>query len=738
MARLSVVPTPAASSPPPVDASVATTTASAPAAGRLRVVARRGLAAADPVLFSYSQVLFGKSRVVGLLLALATFGRPHLGAFGLGAVLLSMVVVRLARFSGDAAAAGLYGYNPLLVGLGLGAFLVPSPAAVVVTVVAVVAVVYLQTALESALGYFFNLPVVSLPFLVVTLLTLAAAPLLPVTTMTPYGLAVADPAIPAVVVRYLEVLGAIVFQPGLGVGLVVLAALLAYSRVGVLLSVIGFAVAHGVASFAVLSSPAAPVVLGVNGVLLALALGGVWFVARPSSMVFAAVAVVLASVLGLASFMLLLPLALPTLIGPFNVGLLGALYAMRQRTRDGEPKAVDFAAGTPEQNLAYYRTRVARFGTAVAVRIGLPFSGRWTVTQGIDGAHTHREAWRHALDFEVLGPDGRAHRGLGAALEDYHCYRLPVLAPADGTVVKVRDGVPDNRPGQRHPGDNWGNVVVLQHGVGLYSLVAHLAPGTLTVSEGRVVRAGTRLGLCGNSGRSFVPHLHLQLQGSPRVGAPTLALELHDVVVEGEHGPRLHGVYVPREGERVRALERAEDLAAPFALPIGARWRFRVSGEVDEVVTSRIGLYGDLYLEGDRGDRLYFENVGKQFLVYDYLGRRTSVLYLLYAAATRVPYEDAAGLAWSDVLARRRFRSGAVSWAIDFAEPFLPLAGDRLEYRLERRAGDVVVRGEGRLAGRPAATTARLEPDRGPVELTLALAGKTRIATLVEVHHAGG
>src|SRR5581483_3751312 len=111
--------------------------------------------------------------------------------------------------------------------------------------------------------------------------------------------------------------------------------------------------------------------------------------------------------------LLLSRVALPLLILPFNLTAFTVLFAMRQRTRDGSPKAVDFAPGTPEANLSYYRTRLARFGLQSAVRFRLPFYGRWTVTQGEGGAHTHKGEWRHALDFEVLGDDGSPHEGAG-------------------------------------------------------------------------------------------------------------------------------------------------------------------------------------------------------------------------------------------------------------------------------------------------------------------------------------
>jgi len=52
-----------------------------------------------------------------------------------------------------------------------------------------------------------------------------------------------------------------------------------------------------------------------------------------------------------------------------------------------------------------------------------------------------------------------------------------------------------------------GNTVVLDHGLGLFSLYAHLK--SITVKRDDIVRKNTILGYSGNTGRSTGPHLHL-------------------------------------------------------------------------------------------------------------------------------------------------------------------------------------------------------------------------------------
>jgi murein DD-endopeptidase MepM/ murein hydrolase activator NlpD len=312
---------------------------------------------------------------------------------------------------------------------------------------------------------------------------------------------------------------------------------------------------------------------------------------------------------------------------------------------------VDFIPGTPEENLGHFRTRIARFGANYGVRLHAPFRGRWFCSQGVDGEHTHRGPWRHAADFEVLGADGRTHRGRGQQREDYHCYRLPVLATADGTVVRVVDGVPDNAIGEVDLAERWGNLVLLLHGPGLYSLVAHLAPGSVRVQEGQVVRRGDPLGQCGSSGRSPVPHLHFHLQATPLVGAPTIHLELHEVVAGPADREELRNTCVPARGQQLRNVEPQRDLAHTLRFEVGRTVTLRCDGR-EEAVTPEMGLLGEQMLRSPRAT-LYFEHGERLWTVLDVLGSRRSALHLVRACLARVPFEPTGGLTWKDHLPAR-------------------------------------------------------------------------------------
>lgn len=675
---------------------------------------------AEAVLSSYAQIFFSDNRLAGLALLAITRWRPWAGALGLLAVLLALGVVRVAHFNLESAGRGLYGFNALFLGLAVGTWFEPGAAPLLALALGVVAVVLTQVALETALAFHLALPALSLPFVLVAHLVVLAAQALG-------GLVPAAP-VPFGQPTALASAGAIFFLPETLPGALVLVAILFSSRIAAVLVLVGLGAAALVLAVAEPTAVSAPLV-GLNSLLVAIALGGIWFVPQRSAFLLAFVGATLAALATVALTSLLLPLGLPVLVLPFNLTVLVVVYAMRQRLRDASPRTVDFVAGSPEVNLSYFRTRVPRFGRQLSTRLALPFSGRWTVTQGVDGAHTHAGLWRHALDFEVLDAEGTSHRGSGTDLRDYACYRLPVLAPADGRVVKVVREVPDNPPGHRNPDDNWGNLVLLQHAPSLYSLVCHLAPGTVDVAEGQQVRQGTRLGLCGNSGRSFVPHLHLQLQASSRVGAPTVELELHDVVEEAPQGASLQRASTPREGAKVRNLERRDDVARLLDVKPGTSWRFEVDdgrGHTrEETVTAGIDLFNNLFLESSRGERLWYEPQPRQFIAFDFQGSRDGALFLFFAALLRVPFE--AGVAWDDVLPRRHLRPRALSWLTDLLAPFVGADEVLVRFQAERTAAGLVVRGE----GEGLSTLATVE-GRGPVDLRLTTRGVTRRARLLE------
>ena len=707
--------------------------AAAPSPPGLR---ERVLFAGNAILGSYAQILFGRSRLVGFLLLLATAVDLRMLFAGFAAVLLALGTARVLDLSSELIASGLYGYNALLIGLGGAAFVESTPLAIGLFTVAVMASVLITATLHSALGAQFNLPTLTLPFLAVFHVVTGTIPLadLPMRTFDADAVATLEGLSDAGKL-YLQSLGAIFFLPRIDAGAVVLAALLTYSRIATLLSAVAFGlVAFFGAELFVLGDPMLRIVLGYNCILIAVALGGVWFVPSPSSFVLAVAGALAGGIFTLGTVGRLAYVGVPLLILPFNLTVLLVLYAMRQRMSDGRPKAVDFLPGSPEQNLNYFRTRLARFGSRYFVRISAPFLGRWVCTQSVEGTITHRDAWRHALDFQVADDDGELFTGDGSRLEDYRCYRLPVIAPAKGIVALVVDEIPDNPVGEINVEDNWGNLVIVYHAPGLYSLVCHLSPGTITVKEGQHVRLGQTLGHCGNSGRSPTPHLHFQLQATARVGAPTLALELQDLIVEDETGETMVSVMVPSEGTIVRNVQPEPTLAGRLRFEYGETLLLETDGRIEELVAD-IDLNGTFQLTSrDLRATIYYDHTPSGFIVWDAIGDPRSSLRLMRTALSRVPFDQSRSLSWSDHLPTRGFLPWFVRPFADFIAPFQASTGVEMRYRVVHADGEAFVRGESpnyRHDGAPAIRSEARISARGLEEVLVEVRGRSRRAVRV-------
>ncbi|MCB9793138.1 MAG: urea transporter [Alphaproteobacteria bacterium] len=672
--------------------------------------------ALDATLRSYARVIFARRRAVGALLLLATLSTPAIGLAGLLGSALATSVALLLGMDRALAREGVYGLNGLLTGLVLGAFLAPSLQLLALAPALALLVVLIHVSLGTALQYHLRLPVLSLPFVLACWLSLAAAS---PTQMVwrPLAGAANTPAFPgpAELERLLGALGAIFAVPTWTAGALVLAALVLWSRIGASYGLLGYAAAR-LFELTVLQRPGAldPMTLGFNVVLTSVALGGVFFIPGRASLALAlgtSLATVALSA-GLAEP--LARLGLPLLALPFNLMVMVTLYALAQRTGLGGPRPVTLPRESPEEVLAAHALSERRFGRAVSVALRLPFRGSWVVTQGNEGEHTHQGLWRHGLDFEVMGPDGQRHEGAGERVQDWRAYGLPVCAMAAGTVVRVVSELPDNKVGEADTKQPWGNLVVVQHGPALFSLVAHLQPHSVQVVLGQYVTAGQVLGRCGNSGRSPVPHLHVQLQATPTPGAPTLPIAFHGVVLEGRDADTLLAEHLPQEGESLRNPAVDPELRDALAFPQGQQLRaeVRVGEEThEEVLSSEIDPLGRRSLASDRGGRLWFDSGEGGFVAYDHEGPRDGALFALYCALPRAPL-SAEALSWSDNLNPRRLERSPLAWLLDGLSPWLPQAN--VPVHLRSRCEGPLLTVEAEVQGRvPRRTQLQVRKGRG-------------------------
>jgi len=194
-------------------------------------------------------------------------------------------------------------------------------------------------------------------------------------------------------------------------------------------------------------------------------------------------------------------------------------------------------------------------------KLALPFTGQWLVLWGGDtpalNYHHVSLPQRFAFDLLGVGPDGKTHKGDGSRNEDYYAFGREVLAPADGVVTDVIEGVRDNMPESMNPLSVLGNAVFIQHSKYEVSVLAHFKQGSIKVKAGDTAKKGQMLGLCGNSGNSSEPHIHYHLQNTAVIQDATgIKCFFEEVVVEKEGIKSTRQNYSLVKGDTVSPVER--------------------------------------------------------------------------------------------------------------------------------------------------------------------------------------
>ncbi len=171
----------------------------------------------------------------------------------------------------------------------------------------------------------------------------------------------------------------------------------------------------------------------------------------------------------------------------------------------------------------------------------LPFKGKWFVVWGGDTPerNQHQNAPNQRFAFDILKTDtgGKTHKGDGSKNEDYYAFGQEIIAPADGVITYTVDGIQDNNPGEMNRMYVPGNLVIIKHADGEYSLFAHFKQNSIRVKVGDKVTRGQTIGLCGNSGNSSEAHLHFQVQNTEFFeDEATMKVFFEKITVENDQG----------------------------------------------------------------------------------------------------------------------------------------------------------------------------------------------------------
>ena len=281
----------------------------------------------------------------------------------------------------------------------------------------------------------------------------------------------------------------------------------------------------------------------------------------------------------------------------------------------------------------------------------------------------------------------------GATLEDFPTFNKLVLAPCSGTVAPLKNHVPDNIPGANNPDENWGNYVVIHSDAGYYVLLAHLRQDSSLVYVGQRVLSGEPIGHCGNSGRSPVPHLHLQIQDSVYPGGPTRPFCLSNTLEINPGGDRqkYQTSAIPSEGTRLARPTVLPDLHALFSNWLPGEYRYRVfldnQATREEALLLDFDEMGRFRLRSRRYNAQLIAFLSQNvFYAIDYEGSPDSLLVLIAAGLARVPCLADPGILWEDHVSPAPFYAGVMRKLHDIVDPYL--GPSLLTYRYFMQAGE--------------------------------------------------
>lgn len=209
--------------------------------------------------------------------------------------------------------------------------------------------------------------------------------------------------------------------------------------------------------------------------------------------------------------------------------------------------------------------------SAKPIIIGAPLRGDdWIAANGPGNLSGHRRALipiagraaiaqRFAIDWVRIQPSGGTFTGNALDNKSYRAYSADIYAVADGIISSVKDGIPENVPGENSRAvpinieTIGGNHIVQKVAEGQYAFYAHLIPGSLLVKAGDRVKKGQVIARLGNSGNSTEPHLHFQVMDGPSpLGSEGLPYLIDNWELRGTSGWQARVNQLPMQDARVR------------------------------------------------------------------------------------------------------------------------------------------------------------------------------------------
>jgi len=641
-------------------------------------------------ILAYSSLFFINDSRVGITLFILSFYNLDVGIAGFWGIVSLHIFDHLIGQNDEMKSETFLTYNSLLVSMGVGyVFSVDQYVLFIISFLSIIT--YLMTTFIKNVFYKYQIPVLSTPFCLVMLLFYMAKgryanlyyninPRLIFELNVPF---LSDDWS-----LFFKSIGVIIFSPYEITGIGIFLLIIFRSRNMAFIMIVSFYYGVWIERFL---TPVAwsqvSLIYSYNHILVAVGLCSVFMLPTLKSLLVMPFAVFFSILLNDGVLNFFRAMDLPVFTIPFNFALIIFLYSLRVLKFKNFPTSY---GNYPEATLDW--TLLDRINKKYDIKVFPPFFGKSDIYQSFDDEWTHTGNWKHALDFVVKDSSGANYKGSHLQKENYYCFGFPVQSPIDGVVTSLCLTYRDNEIGCVDTHHNWGNYIFIYSNQGFYVLLCHLKQHSSLLTVGAQVNAGDTIALCGNSGYSPEPHLHMHVQVTPYLGDKTVPFLLNQYI----NGTGLVFNQIPEKGESIR-YNNFQKYSHALSYYLEKRVDYYVVDHIKDchskltIIAELDKISGKFYLKDLEENRIYITRKNSSVSLDYFEGKADSPLAFIYSCIPKIPYYYEPGLQWTAPLAcsvslsrvKRYFR-------MFFSYFFLDLKYDFAQLSFTSKEGEIV------------------------------------------------
>jgi len=655
---------------------------------------------------------------LGFFIILSGFLHPNIILSGLMAVLITYLLFQLLKVEQGNQLKGTIYCNAILLGLYIGTLYLLDPISLLLILLTMGLNISICFTFDSILSLL-KLPLLSLPFSVVAIIISLSTKKYTSLAHANYYFYELSPDffnnLPAHFGIMLKSLGTFFCISDPAFGLLILASAFLYSPMIAVFLITGFYVGQSMDQFFTFTSNEfSHHYYYFNYSLIFTAIAGVFLTPSLHSIIWGVFATLVTVLISGALASLFSFASLPVMALPFNITaffIIKTIQIIASQQMNQNPSA------SPEESIESNRLLKLRH-KAPEIGVFLPVSGEWTIQQGFDDSWTHKGKWQHALDF-VIEKNNKTFINQGLELSDYYSFGQAIYSPISGIIVDCISHYNDNKIEEVDNLNNWGNYVIIRSNFGFYVKLAHLKKNSLKIQINSYVEAGQEIAECGNSGYSREPHLHLQVQSSPNVGASTLPFHLLNYYKVDSKIAYFHET--PRRGDIIAPILFNFSLYRNLNFKLDEQITFKKteSANINEskvILTHKLDPKTGRTFWTDGESKLFYHMLGSKFYFYELRGDKYSSLWDLYAAAPTIPMILSQKISFTDYLPLKISQNRVKKILFSFLH-LLNVTSELTKGTYEIDPETLTISGKNQVSGKVKETFLKLDPIIGITEI---------------------